>query len=594
MAREGKVSSSTYYQAEDKKLKINYLRNIQTTLTTFFSIQNITTRTFVLITIIFFCSTTSLSKNLVLCYHKIGYSLEDIYTVSPEMFEKQLRLIDDLEIKIVGIDSLTNLSTVPSFTVSITFDDGWKIPQRIIKLLRNKNTRATFFIYPLVIGGKGFFSWKDLANLTKDGFIIGSHSYSHKFLKGLSNDVLLREIVSSKKLIEEKINEEVFAFAYPFGIADGSAYSLASKTYKISFVVNDRPITKSAKMYKLPRYIVFNHTTLGQFREIVDSIYECMNLDYKVYHIESQVKGLYAKLYHYPVTHPEASVLVIPSMSVGPAWFKTAIDKFREFNIEVWVFTSEIYSFPFYKYEVYYDRIKDFSLENVSMSLKKTINLLGSREIKIVTWGDGLELLLYLLETSKFTNISKIIVINPFLRGVKSYKEIKLNISAYKTMITKGKYDFESFRENVKTSVLLNLAFLMPKDQTPFEKEFGNLDNTQALLLHINKNLNLRFSKTEYPIDEYINKIQFSPFYPFSVIEPISYYLGINQFWLRLLKKTSLDIPKTVVFYNSEYKDNYAILSNLTKLESEFHELSTVEIFVSDWIIGRMIKEIRE
>lgn len=547
-----------------------------------------------LFTLLLALQNPSFSKNLVFCYHKVGYSLSDIYTVIPEMLEYQIKLSKDLGIKIVGIDYFTNTNNSLETTLSITFDDGWKIPRETIDFLKTEKTKTTFFIYPSAIGNKSFFSWSELRELTEEGFIVGSHSYTHKFLKDISNDVLYYEIAKSKEYIEKKLGKEVFAFAYPFGIADKNAYSLASKTYKISFVVNDYTIDDKRKNNKLSRYIIFNHTTLGQIREIINNLYNKSNLDYEVYYIKSQVKGLYAKLYHYPVIYPEAKVMVIPSMSIGPAWFKPVIDKLREFNVEVWVFVSEVYSFPFYKYEVYYDRIKDLSLDTINSSLTKAINLINTKNLKVITWGDGMDLTLYLLKDNSKHGISKIIVINPSLIGIKSTSEIKENISIYKQLISKGKYDFESFKENVKTSVLLNLAFLSPTNLTPFKKEFGNISNLEVLKNHLNSNLNLKISTTDSLFYEYIQKVQWSPFYPFSVIEPISYYLGINNFWLSVNNVNITNLPNFIIFYNSNYKPNTEVLKKLSKTIDEKYELSTLDMFLSDEVINKIINYSKE
>lgn len=529
------------------------------------------------------------ARNLVLCYHKVGYSLDDIYFVLPEMLEEQVKIIKDLGIEIVGIDYFTNANYSSNYTVSITFDDGWKIPKEIIEFFRKENIRATFFIYPTVIGNKGFFSWNDIINLDKQGFTIGSHSYSHKFLKDLPQETLFQEIVYSKEVIERKLGKEVFAFAYPFGIADKNAYLLTSKTYKISFVVDDEAIKEHTPINKLSRHIIFNHTSIGQFREIIDSIFETSNLDYRVYRIKSKVSPLYSKLYHFPVMYPESTIFIIPSMSVGPSWFMETINKLREFNIESYVFISEIYSFPFYKYEIYYDRIKDISIQTISTSLDKALSLVN-KKITIITWGDGMDLLLYTLSQKTYPNIKKIIAINPFLSNTTSKKEILDNITIYKNLLSKGKYDFESFRENVRISVLIKLALLKPYDKTPFKTKFGDLNNLQAFINHLNSNKNLKIKLISEKILDYIKQIEYSPFYPFSVVEPISYYLGINRFWLN--GYTNQNLPKLSIFYSDDFKNNLDKLKTQKKVEN-FGNLSTIEIFISDKLIVQLLNEIK-
>lgn len=547
----------------------------------------------IVVSLFFLISTSSLnisfSRNLVLCYHKVGYSLDDIYSILPEMIEEQIKMIKELGIEIVGIDYFTNNDYTNTYTVSITFDDGWKIPKETIKFFKEENVKTTFFVYPTAIGGKGFFSWKELIDLSNEDFIIGSHSYSHKFLKNLPTETILQEIVYSKEILEKKLGKEVFAFAYPFGIADKNSYLIASKHYKISFVVDDEPIKEQTPPNKLSRHIIFNHTSIGQFREILDSIFENSNLDYKVYTVKSTVSPLFSRLYYFPVIYPESTVFVIPSMSVGPSWFMETINKLREFNIEVYVFISEIYSFPFYKYEIYYDKIKDISINTISSSLEKALNLIN-KKITVITWGDGMELLLHTLSLRNHPNITKIIAINPFLNNINTKKEILDNIAIYKNLLSKSKYDFESFRENVKISVLLKLALLRPNDTTPFKSKFRNSNNLQVFINYINSNKNLKIRLTQEKILEYIKQIEYSPFYPFSVVEPIPYYLDINKFWLN--DYTNQNLPKISIFYNNDHKDAVNKLKIQGKKEN-FGDMSTVEMFISDKLINQLLTEIK-
>lgn len=535
------------------------------------------------------------AKSVVLCYHKVGYSIDDIYSVLPEMLEEQIKQVRSFGIDIVGIDYLTNSYIPTNHSVSFTFDDGWKLPRSVINFLKREGIKATFFIYPSVIGGRSFFSWNELKELSQSGFIIGSHSYSHLFLKDLSNDLLYREVVVSKEHIQKKLGVEVFALAYPFGVADARSYRIASKTYKLSFVVEDQPIEDLKKPYKLPRYIIFNHTTLGQFREILDSLYEGSNLDYKFYRINSVVKGSFAKLYHFPVDYPEMSVVVIPSLSVGISWFLPMIDRLREFNVDVWIFYGEIYGFPFYKYEIYYDSILEMSADAISTSLSKAINIIPSKTLVAITWGDGFDLLMYSISTHNLhKKISKIIAINPSLVGGTESETLRANISLYKKLLSERKYDFDNIKEGIRTSVLLNLASLKPLSNTPFKKLFGERNNLEVLFNHLSGNINLRLNSLGMSnFIELIRKVQMSPFYPFAFVQPIPYLLGINEFWLSISEVPN-KFSDVFIFYNDMFEGNFNKITNVFGGEGERIDLSTVEIFMSDNVSRKIVSLIKK
>lgn len=62
-----------------------------------------------------------------------------------------------------------------------------------------------------------YLNWSDVLILSMNNFEIGSHGVSHKKFTELDKFVLSEELVNSKKIIEEKINEKVLAISYPHG-----------------------------------------------------------------------------------------------------------------------------------------------------------------------------------------------------------------------------------------------------------------------------------------------------------------------------------------------------------------------------------------
>jgi peptidoglycan/xylan/chitin deacetylase (PgdA/CDA1 family) len=60
-------------------------------------------------------------------------------------------------------------------------------------------------------------SWAQISELAEAGFEIGSHTLSHRDLTRLDADSLRRELVDSKRLIEDHIGRPVTSVSYPFG-----------------------------------------------------------------------------------------------------------------------------------------------------------------------------------------------------------------------------------------------------------------------------------------------------------------------------------------------------------------------------------------
>ncbi|MCD6099142.1 MAG: polysaccharide deacetylase family protein [Candidatus Marinimicrobia bacterium] len=63
-------------------------------------------------------------------------------------------------------------------------------------------------------------SWEEIREMKEWGITIGSHALSHIILSKVPIDYARHEIFQSKKVLEEKLGEEISLFAYPNGSAD--------------------------------------------------------------------------------------------------------------------------------------------------------------------------------------------------------------------------------------------------------------------------------------------------------------------------------------------------------------------------------------
>jgi len=526
--------------------------------------------------------------SVVLCYHKVGYSESDIYTILPELLEEQIKLIKKLGISLKNVDFFTNFSPDEN-VITITFDDGRKLNKSVLSFFEKERVPITLFINPSTIGGKEFFSWKEIKELSqKDFVIIGSHSYSHLFEKNLNRDVLINEVVKSKNIIEKAIDKEVFAFAYPFGIADSEARKLVSRTYKLGFEVNERNIKEvnNENYYRLPRYVIHSYYTLGKFLEIVDKVFKESKIDHQIYELKGEVSE--GRLYKFGVDYPEHSILVIPSLFVGASWFTENMNTLRELNTDVWVFESEIFNFPFYKYEILYPKLENISLESNSKILKEALEIIISKNknFSIIAWGDGTDLILHTIsENPKYQKyISKLILINPSMSGTADKKTLKNNIAIYKELLKSKEYELKKFKNLLKIFNYLHLAYFKPQSTSPFNKKMSNLG---AFKNEISKHIDYKTSITDKEMLKVIKQIEYSPLNILSLINPTKYFLDINTWWYNNLEnaKGQIEIP-TLIIYNQDYTQS---TENIKKLipsaKTKKAETSTLDIILSEELI---------
>lgn len=176
--------------------------------------------------------------------------LQDLYDITPELFEKHLMYLRDNGYHVIVprdlfVDEKTG-KVVTNITnpVMLTFDDGWKNQyEYAYPLLKKYNTKAVFYIYTGPLGAPAFLDWKEIEEMKAGGMIIGSHTLHHPHMKKLSDDTLHREVFDSKKILEKKLGVPIEDFATPYGYSDDrivavvkeAGYRTSRTLYKSSY-----------------------------------------------------------------------------------------------------------------------------------------------------------------------------------------------------------------------------------------------------------------------------------------------------------------------------------------------------------------------
>ena len=75
-------------------------------------------------------------------------------------------------------------------------------------------------------------SWGDLERIDPTIVTIGSHTLSHPILPTVGDAVLQREIVDSRRILEERLGRTVDLFCYPNGSMDRRVHDLVARTYR--------------------------------------------------------------------------------------------------------------------------------------------------------------------------------------------------------------------------------------------------------------------------------------------------------------------------------------------------------------------------
>jgi peptidoglycan/xylan/chitin deacetylase (PgdA/CDA1 family) len=170
---------------------------------------------------------------VVLIFHRVTDQIPpDGLTVSTSRFRAICRLLKN-SFRVVSVSEVARIVRerlpIPPRTVAITFDDCYRDNLDAARVLAEHGLTASFFIPPAFVGTDHVFPWDEplprMANLTWDevreiaalGHEIGSHTTHHADLGAVSHEEARREIIESKKWLEEQVGRPVRWLAYPFG-----------------------------------------------------------------------------------------------------------------------------------------------------------------------------------------------------------------------------------------------------------------------------------------------------------------------------------------------------------------------------------------
>lgn len=162
------------------------------------------------------------SDTPILMYHHIqdvsknANTAEKNLSLSPAKFEEEVKFLSDSGYKTATLAELFN--DLPEKRVVLTFDDGYKdLITNAFPILKEYGFRGVVFIIVNNVGNPGYADWDDLKKLRDQGWEIGSHSLTHPDLKIASDETAKKQIVESKKILEDKLDITIEFFCYPSG-----------------------------------------------------------------------------------------------------------------------------------------------------------------------------------------------------------------------------------------------------------------------------------------------------------------------------------------------------------------------------------------
>lgn len=222
----------------------------------------------------------------ILTYHSLDCS-GSVVSVRPERFDEQMSTVEALGHRAVclreAVSHRRETGQWPPRAVVLTFDDGYaNLHRHALPALARRGFAATVFLATDHVGGHNdweapppglglqpMLDWSQVAELAEEGWEVGAHTRTHPDLTALTGDEAESEMRGSRKEIEERLQQPVESFAYPFGYASELVTAIAAREFRASCTTELRCAT-SEPLHSLPRVDAYYLQPPGRMRKLLD------------------------------------------------------------------------------------------------------------------------------------------------------------------------------------------------------------------------------------------------------------------------------------------------------------------------------------
>jgi peptidoglycan/xylan/chitin deacetylase (PgdA/CDA1 family) len=190
-----------------------------------------------------------------------------LYAVSSAAFRTQLDILVADGWRAVLPEALA-VPPLPAKCVVITFDDGHSSDLLAARELRERGLQATFFITWSRLGCPGFLDRKEVLQLDREGFNIGSHGLNHVPFAQLAPEELRRQLAGSRQQLQLLLGKPVTDLALPFGSYDGEVITAAMEAGYRGIMTSEFALAIAGR-HVLARLAVTPLTTPEAFRALM-------------------------------------------------------------------------------------------------------------------------------------------------------------------------------------------------------------------------------------------------------------------------------------------------------------------------------------
>jgi len=218
----------------------------------------------------------------VLSYHNFSIDKTDKMTVSKASFEDQMQLLKERGYRVLSLDQLFDFfdfkKQIPSKSVVITIDDGWKSAYEIaFPVLKKYGYPVSLFIYTdLINSTRKAMTWEQVRELADNGIDIQCHTITHRDLAVAQDkesfkdyfDAVEKEIVQSSNIIKKNTDRDCRYLAYPFGNSNNMVAAILKRNgFRGAFTVRRGSNPFFINNYRVNRSMIYGEYDLKKFEE---------------------------------------------------------------------------------------------------------------------------------------------------------------------------------------------------------------------------------------------------------------------------------------------------------------------------------------
>lgn len=218
-------------------------------------------------------------KIVILNYHKIEDTFNSL-SVSPGDFDDQLSYLKEHGYQTISLEQMRKALAgeaveLPEKPLIITFDDGYRDNYtNAYPILAKYGFTGVIFVITSFLDRNlpQYLTWDMAKELQDSGVMdIESHTVNHSSMTELSDDKLRRELIDSKKRIEEVLGKSPDYMAYPTGTYNLHISGIVRECgYKGAFTIKYGNVDEMTNLYAIERLPVFR--TANTYEDFVNRL----------------------------------------------------------------------------------------------------------------------------------------------------------------------------------------------------------------------------------------------------------------------------------------------------------------------------------